>query len=381
MIIDTITCHNVYNYGASLQAYALQHYLESLGHDVKIVDFQPWFHRDRYNPNYIDHDRKLYKLLHNWPTLMNFLHVVKDRKQIQLMKSMWGRKVSFDNFTIDYLRLTKRYNSSEELKADPPVADIYVAGSDQIWNTESRNGREPGYYLDFGNAKKVSYAASFAVSEIQDEWRPFVKSQLSHFQHISVREKTGLTILKSLGIKNGVQVVDPVFLLGADEWKVLALKAKEYGLKENNYIVVYDFLNDERIAAFAKKLKGQTNMTVVSINDFNILPYVDININDAGPLEFVSLISKAAAVVCSSFHASAFSLIFQKPFYVYPLIGQNNSSRMEDLLNLIGHHERFMPNEILDDMDYDAIQSVWDNEIGRSKDVLQSFINNYIKCE
>lgn len=169
--------------------------------------------------------------------------------------------------------------------------------------------------------------------------------------------------------------MDPVFLLGADEWKTLALKAKDYGLKENNYIVVYDFLNDERIAAFAKKLKEHTNMTVVSINDFNILPYVDININDAGPLEFVSLISKAAAVVCSSFHASAFSLIFKKPFYVYPLIGQNNSSRMEDLLNLIGHHERFMPDEILDDMDYDAIYSILNEEIDRSKDVLQSFIN------
>lgn len=376
MIIDTITCHNVYNYGASLQAYALQHYLESLGHEVKIIDFQPWFHRDRYNPNYIDHDRKLYKLLHNCPALMNFLHAVKDRKQIKLMKSMWGRKVAFDNFTNDYLRLTKRYNSSDELKAEPPVADIYVAGSDQIWNTESRNGMEPGYYLDFGNAKKISYAASFAVSEIQEEWCPFVKRQLSHFQHISVREKTGLSILKSLGIQNGVQVVDPVFLLGAEEWKTLAHKAKGYGLKENNYIVVYDFLNDERIAAFAKKLKEQTNMTVVSINDFNVLPYVDININDAGPLEFVSLISKAAVVVCSSFHASAFSLIFKKPFYVYPLIGQNNSSRMEDLLNLIGHHERFMPGNILDDMDYHAIQSVLDKEIGRSKDVLRSFINS-----
>lgn len=376
MIIDTITCHNVYNYGASLQAYALQHYLESLGHEVKIIDFQPWFHRDRYNPNYIDHDRKLYKLLHNCPALMNFLHAVKDRKQIKLMKSMWGRKVAFDNFTNDYLRLTKRYNSSDELKADPPVADIYVAGSDQIWNTESRNGREPGYYLDFGNAKKISYAASFAVSEIQEEWRPFVKRQLSHFQHISVREKTGLSILKSLGIQNGAQVVDPVFLLSAEEWKALAHKAKGYGLKENNYIVVYDFLNDERIAAFAKKLKEQTNMTVVSINDFNVLPYVDININDAGPLEFVSLISRAAAVICSSFHASAFSLIFKKPFYVYPLIGQNNSSRMEDLLNLIGHHERFMPGEILDEMDYDAIQSVLEKEIRRSKDVLQSFIKS-----
>lgn len=376
MIIDTITCHNVYNYGASLQAYALQHYLESLGHEVKIIDFQPWFHRDRYNPFFITPGGKLYSICKTCPPLKYILVPLKYRSRLISMVKTWGRKKAFDDFTKQYLSLTCRYNTSEELKANPPHADVYIAGSDQIWNTESYNGKEPGYFLDFGTVKKISYAASFAVSEIQEEWCPFVKRQLSHFQHISVREKTGLSILKSLGIQNGAQVVDPVFLLSAEEWKALAHKAKGYGLKENNYIVVYDFLNDERIAAFAKKLKEQTNMTVVSINDFNVLPYVDININDAGPLEFVSLISKAATVVCSSFHASAFSLIFKKPFYVFPLIGQNNSSRMEDLLNLIGHHERFMPGNILDDMDYHAIQSVLDKEIGRSKDVLRSFINS-----
>ena len=124
------------------------------------------------------------------------------------------------------------------------------------------------------------------------------------------------------------------------------------------------------------RLSQEQGLPTVSINDFNNLPYVDKNINDAGPLEFISLIQHSASVVCSSFHASAFSLIFRKPFYVFPLKGQNNSSRMEDLLNLIGHHERFMPGNILDDMDYDAIQSVLDKEIGRSKDLLQSFVNN-----
>lgn len=124
------------------------------------------------------------------------------------------------------------------------------------------------------------------------------------------------------------------------------------------------------------RLSQEQGLPTVSINDFNNLPYVDKNINDAGPLEFISLIQHSASVVCSSFHASAFSLIFRKPFYVFPLKGQNNSSRMEDLLNLIGHHERFMPGNILDDMDYHAIQSVLDKEIGRSKDVLRSFINS-----
>ena len=124
------------------------------------------------------------------------------------------------------------------------------------------------------------------------------------------------------------------------------------------------------------RLSQEQGLPTVSINDFNNLPYVDRNINDAGPLEFLSLIQHSAAVVCSSFHVSAFSLTFRKPFYVFPLKGQNNSSRMEDLLSLIGHSERFMPNAILDDMDYDSINSILDNEIERSKDVLQTFIDN-----
>lgn len=375
MNIKTITCHNVYNYGASLQAYALQQYLESLGHDVEIIDFQPWFHQDRYNKNYIDHKRKLYKFFHFFPSILNILHSIKDRHQIDEMKKMWGRKIAFDNFTHEYLHLTRRYNTSQELQDDPPTADVYVAGSDQIWNTESRNGKEPGYYLDFGDAKKISYAASFAVSKIQEELKSFVKGELSNFQHISVREKTGLSILEDLGIKGGVQVMDPVFLLDKEEWSILSSKAKDYNLAVNKYILVYDFLCDNRIASLVKILKEKSGFISVSINDFQNLPYVDKNIDDAGPLEFISLIKNASMVVCSSFHATAFSLIFNKPFYVFPLNSQKNSSRMEDLLHMINHHERFLPQQELEDMNYDNINTILAKEIERSKKVLQTFIN------
>lgn len=112
----------------------------------------------------------------------------------------------------------------------------------------------------------------------------------------------------------------------------------------------------------------------MSINDFNILPYVDKNINDAGPLEFLSLIRHSAAVVCSSFHATAFSLIFQKPFYVFPLKNQNNSSRMEDLLKTIHHSERFKAEETLDSFDYSLVNTILKDSICQSKQVLEKFI-------
>lgn len=376
MNIKTITCHNVYNYGASLQAYALQHYLETLGHNVEIIDFQPWFHQDRYNPYYIGKGGKLYAICRICPLLKYILVPLKFHERNMAMKRTWGRKKAFDDFTSEYLHLTKRYETSNELRRNPPTADLYIAGSDQIWNTDSHNGREPGYYLDFGDAKKISYAASFAVSSIKDEWKPFVKQELSHFNHISVREKTGLNILENLGIHDGVQVLDPVFLLDKEKWEDLASKAKKYGLKDRGYILIYDFLNDERISAFTDKIKKQTGYLSVSVNDFNVLPYADININDAGPLEFLSLIQHAAVVVCSSFHATAFSLTFNKPFYVFPLKGQNNSSRMEDLLTTYGIYDRFLPKKIINKIDYDLIAISLSKDVIRSKSILKSFIEN-----
>lgn len=372
MNIKTITCHNVYNYGASLQAYALQHYLETLGHSVEIIDFQPWFHQDRYNPLFVGPRGKLHKVCGLCPPLKYILAPLRNRG----MRKTWGRKKTFDIFSKAYLHLTNRYNTSKELKSNPPKADIYIAGSDQIWNTDSNNGREPGYYLDFGDAKKISYAASFAVNSINDEWKPFVKKELSQFDHISVREKTGLNILEDLGIHNGLQVLDPVFLLDKVEWENLAIKSKKYGLKDNGYILIYDFLNDERISNFTDKIKKQTGLHSVSVNDFDSLPYADININDAGPLEFLSLIRHAAVVVCSSFHATAFSLIFNKPFYVYPLKNQNNSSRMEDLLRTFNLYDRFMPKEIIPDINYNNIEDLIKKEIRRSKTILNEFIDN-----
>ena len=371
MRIKNITCHNVYNYGASLQAYALQHYLESLGNDVEIIDFQPYFHQDRYNLMHVDKNRKLYKLSKIIPLSKYVIFPYINRG----MRKTWGRKKSFDRFTKEYMHLTQRYESSDELKQNPPVADIYVAGSDQIWNTDCPNGHTPGYYLDFGTAKKISYAASFAVSKVADEWKPFVKQQLSHFDHISVREKTGLKILEDLGIKGGELVVDPVFLLTESEWSKLAGGAKNYGLEDGKYILIYDFLNDDRIAAFAHKLSKELGLPTIGLNDYNVLPYVDRNIKDAGPLEFLSLIKHAAVVVSSSFHATVFSLIFQKSFYVFPLKNTDNSSRMIDLLQPLNISSRFMPTDVLPDIEYGDISKKLEVNTNSSKEILIDFIN------
>ncbi|OYP57129.1 polysaccharide pyruvyl transferase family protein [Segatella bryantii] len=368
MKIKTITCHNVYNYGASLQAYALQHYLESLGNEVEIIDFMPWFLKRRYNL-WVANCGKFGKLCKIFPPVRLFAPI-----RNRLRYKTWGRKAKFDAFTQSYLHLTTRYNTSIELQNNPPQANLYIAGSDQIWNTELPNGKEPAYFLDFGTAKKISYAASFGINEIDKEDQPFVKHELGNFDYITVREKTGLEILKFFGFNDAVQVVDPVFLLNAKQWMYLGSKAIDYKLPKNKYILVYDFFGDERIAEFSAKIKAETGYEIVSLNDYSPRTYVDYNINDAGPLEFISLIENAGIVVSSSFHGSVFSLIFHKQFYVYSLKGSGSSSRMADLMYSLGISEHYNASELQADIDYCIVDRKLLNMITNSKIFLQNCI-------
>ena len=258
----------------------------------------------------------------------------------------YGRKRAFDNFTQQYLRLTDRsYNTLDSLKNMPPLADLYIAGSDQIWNSNYNNGRDPAFYLDFGsiNIKRASYAASFAINAIQEDRKPFVKNQLKKFDYISVRERTGLEILRNLGINDAFLVNDPVFLLDKEKWLHLLNHSRKYKLPCEDFILLYDFVGDERIEKFVKVLSVEKNLKIVSVNDFEKRKYADINISNAGPLEFLNLIRCASCIVSNSFHATAFSVILEREFYVFSLQGHDNSTRMSDFLATIHLKERFNP--------------------------------------
>lgn len=120
-----------------------------------------------------------------------------------------------------------------------------------------------------------------------------MKERLSRFDAISVREQTGLDILTHLGIDKAIQVLDPVFLLTADEWEAVAGKgAKAHKYFSDQYILVYDFIDDARIGAFARDCASKKGLPVVAINDMRRCTYAQYNITDAGPLEFVRLIAQ-----------------------------------------------------------------------------------------
>lgn len=338
MNIKTITCHNVYNYGATLQAYALQTYLESIGHQVEIIDYYPKY-RNKRNFWKIPNNSKVGKYSQKY-FLFHLLYAIH-RAIKYLRDTNFDRIKKFDEFDRKYLHITStKYTSYQQLKDNPPIADCYIAGSDQIWNPNGDTGKDPAFFLNFGDAtiKRISYSASFGISEIEESFKPQLKKNLSVFDAISVREKTGLDILRTIGYVNAIQVCDPVFLLSKEDWLNIASPS----LVEGDYILVYDFFQDDKcIREMAINLSKERKCKIVSVNDGGKCKYADINISDASPNDFLSLIYNADVVVSNSFHATAFSLMLETDFYTYPVVRNKNQSRMIDLLDSFDLLDRF----------------------------------------
>lgn len=355
MIIKTITCHDVYNAGASLQAYALAEYLKRLGNEVEIIN---------YKPDYLRH----YKLTgvgnpaYDKPVLREAYNLLKLPGRLKARKGK--RKKEFDEFTEKYLPVSeKEYASNEELKAACLSADVFFAGSDQIWNTFFPNGKDPAFYLDFApeEAIKASYAASFATETIHDGCEEKIKAWLSRLEFISVRESSGLSILVGLGIKNAVTVTDPVFLLDREKWESMA--AEESFCEP--YILVYDFDKSPAVEMFAKRYAEKNNAKIYS---FLSVPYCDRSFEQEGPLMFLSLIKNADFVISNSFHATAFSLIFEKQFAVFKR-QEGINTRMVDLLSSVGLSDRLLESGDCDlpEIRFDGVRARLKEKIKESK--------------
>lgn len=365
MKIKTITCHDVYNVGASLQAYALQTYLTSLGNDVEIIDYKPDYLSGHYrlwggvNPTF---DKPLVRELYCLAKLPGRLNALKSE-----------RKKNFDSFRENYLKLTDRYSSINELRKNPPEADLYFAGSDQIWNTFFQNGKDPAFYLDFGNksVKKASYAASFSTETVSDEYKEQITKWIKELDYISVRESSGLNVLKSLGINNGVQVFDPVFLLDKAMWEAFDMSSNE-----DDYILVYDFDGNQNIKEIAQRIATEKDCKIYSIQGFD---YPDKCFTQAGPIEFLKLIYNAKYVVSNSFHATAFSIIFEKQFWVLNR-GEAINTRMHDLTESLDILDRLVSTkeevDLNSTIDFESVYEKLNPMINESKGFIERVINN-----
>lgn len=297
--VGILTMHRVINYGSVLQAYATQCVVESMGFDSEIIDYE--------YPNVFQFERGEMPPRYTWKSRLAKTFGLSAR---------WRKANKFEAFRKEHLRLSHYYASPNEIKAAPPHYDIYMTGSDQVWNPRFTHG-DTTFLLDFAMDKpKTAYAASFAANSLDEHYNEFYRCLLEQYYSISVREEGGRKIIKDLLGKDVPIVADPTLLLNKYEWgKLIGGKVETKG-----YILVYmlDYAFDPTAVIYdvIMRLAKETSLKIVSLGKLDSNKILDYEIvDDAGPIDFIRLFMEASCIVTSSFHGTAFAVNFGKPLF------------------------------------------------------------------
>lgn len=221
--------------------------------------------------------------------------------------------------------------------------DVYVVGSDQVWNPSASSSIEP-YFLTFApkEAKKISYASSFGVSNIPASLYDKYKKLLSNIDSLSVREQTGVCLVKALTGRDATCVLDPTLLLNKEQWGNIMLA---YPHMPSRYILVYQLLPSETLPSLAKSIGEEMKCPVYYLAKrayaVNAPKGMRV-IKDAGPAEFLWLIKNASCVVTNSFHGTAFSVNFGTLFYTVLKSDRGGNARITSLLNSVNLMDRIV---------------------------------------
>lgn len=263
----------------------------------------------------------------------------------------------------------------------PPAYDIYVTGSDQVWNPTQPFCIEP-YFLTFvrnPHARKISYAASIGIEKLTAKEESDFKRWLEDYDIISVRESEAKALLETFVNKRIYQVADPTFLLGKDYWRSIAVKPKI----NEPYILCFKLYNGNHLVQYSSEIGKQANMRVVVLPNGDDMDGCEI-VRDAGPEEFLGYIADAEMLISDSFHANVFGILLGvKNQWAYIQPGNNRGSRIKTLFDTFGLSEHFLSPDLSDSYkrldslkkDTDFINNVIDKETQNSRD----FLNQSLK--
>lgn len=337
MKIGVITIEKVNNYGAELQATATIKVLQGMGYETEIIDYcyyKNWNFKDtRISAPFVSMSVK--GRLMYW-VKYRLVNRIVDKILPLLYPTVKRRIQRFEDFHKINTRMSKRYLSMPELYQTKMDYDVYVVGSDQVWNPSASSSIEP-YFLTFApkEAKKISYASSFGVSNIPASLYEKYKRLLSNIDYLSVREQTGVCLVKTLTGRDATCVLDPTLLLNKKQWGNIMLA---YPHMPSRYILVYQLLPSETLPSLAKSIAEEMKCPIYylakrayAVNAPNGMRMI----KDAGPAEFLWLIKNASCVVTNSFHGTAFSVNFCTPFYTVLNSKRGSNARITSLLNSV----------------------------------------------
>ena len=359
MKIGILTFQNAVNYGAVLQTYALQNTVEKLGADAKVINYQCEKVNSLYDP---------------FPKTKNAKKLISN---ILWYKRKNHKKEEFEKFSDKYLKLTeKKYYTKKDLEETNDMFDLFITGSDQIWRAESTNF-DTTYFLDFvkDNRKKYSYAASFGSDKVEDKYKEEYAKMLNEYNMISVREKQGQSIVKDLINKEARIDLDPTFLLKKEDWQKIEKKPNE----QKRYIILFIIRKSEKIFRFAEKLAKQKDCELIYISNDRKKEVNAKYVGGISPEEWLGYIDNAEYVITNSFHGTAFSIIYQKNFFLelQPPPAKANA-RLENIMDMLGLREREIINgdnaNISKQIDYIKVEKILEEQSTKSIEYLKEII-------
>lgn len=314
--VGVVTMCSGSNYGNKLQNYAVEQVLANMGFEPYTVP------NNLYIKPFKEKVKGAVKFVFN---------INKERNAVY-------RQKRFNAFNSEFLHHYNKILTEDDKNNINADFDFFVAGSDQIWNPSSSIGKTGIPFLTFADEKKrISYAASFGVSEIDDIYKEQYKNRISGLKGISVREAAGRDIVEKLTNRQATVVVDPTLMIDGEKWRSIARKPEWF--KDDKFILTY-FLGkvDEERKNAVNSLADEKNYKVINLLDKNLR-----DIYAADPCEFLYLIDNAELVCTDSFHACVFSILLNTPFCVFNRLGKEKSmnSRFDTLLGLFNLKDRY----------------------------------------
>lgn len=314
-----LTIHHIHNFGSVFQAYGLQKFLQDQGYEAEIVD---------YRPGYYDAGRNKLK------TLVG--------KALNL-KPYLTRKKKFQRFLKKYENLSpKCFTTYEQLaKAFEKEENLWIAGGDQLWNNYHPCGSDDAYKLTFAQkGRKLAYGTSMGRDNFTEDELKAIAPKVSDFERIMLRENCTVDMLQKHTSVPVSHVIDPVGLPAVDEF----LKIAQKPALQEPYAVMYLADSSPLLDKAIEILSKEMGLKIVHICGFRKKCYCDLFEKDAGPEEILGYIANAQFVLSASFHATMFSLLFNKPFATL-LPGEKTNARIEDLLRTAGLENRILRTE------------------------------------
>ncbi len=365
--VGILTFHFSNNYGAVLQCYALQKVVSSLGVECEIVDFRPKKINNKYKliPNFLD----LMKENGIKYTALKYAVSFRD------FTKNYKRNKKFEEFRMTFLNMSKRVKTVDDFYAFEYVS--YIVGSDQVWNPNIIKGYEDYYFLKFINdgTKRISYAPSISIELTKEDIVEY-SNNIRLFDYLSLREESHCRIFNETLETEVFPCLDPTLLLEKAEYENMM---NDDRIIEGDYLLVYDMHSSQVLTKLCKKISDKYNLKIVSYSSGKNLSSSAASFYSYGPSEFLNLFNFSSFVITSSFHGTAFSIIFNKPFYT--INHKKKGSRMKDLLESIDLESRlvfdsFDTSQINDKIDYSKVNSKLKKNKTTSVEFLKKSLNN-----